>query len=137
MHARAACISFMSNTLVEASTLRLSELAPGSTQSEIRAMTVACADVGGINLAQGVCDTDPPHPVVEAAIQAIHSGHNIYTRADGIAALREAIAQKLASFNGIEADPNANVLVTSGATGALHAAIMATLDPGDGGIGFY
>ena len=58
-------------------------------------MTVACADVGGINLAQGVCDTDPPHPVVEAAVQAIRDGHNIYVRLDGIAALREAIAQKL------------------------------------------
>lgn len=94
-------------------------------------MTVACADVGGINLAQGVCDTDPPHPVVEAAIQAIRDGHNIYVRLDGIAMLREAIAQKLASFNGIQADPNGNVLVTNGATGALHAALMATLDPGD------
>jgi aminotransferase len=94
-------------------------------------MTVACSDVGGINLAQGVCDTDPPHPVVEAAIRAIREGHNIYVRLDGIAVLREAIAQKLASFNGIEADPNANVLVTSGATGALHAALMALLDPGD------
>jgi aminotransferase len=94
-------------------------------------MTVACADVGGINLAQGVCDTDPPHPVVEAGIQAIREGHNIYVRLDGIALLRDAIAQKLASFNGIEADPNANVLVTSGATGALHAALMALLNPGD------
>jgi aminotransferase len=117
--------------LSNSSELRLSELAPGLVQSEIRAMTVACADVGGINLAQGVCDTDPPHPVVEAGIQAIRDGHNIYVRLDGIAVLREAIAQKLASFNGIEADPNGNVLVTSGATGALHAAIMATLDPGD------
>ncbi|HEV2576851.1 MAG TPA: aminotransferase class I/II-fold pyridoxal phosphate-dependent enzyme [Acidobacteriaceae bacterium] len=113
------------------SSLRLSELAPGLVQSEIRAMTVACADVGGINLAQGVCDTDPPHPVVEAGIQAIRDGHNIYVRLDGIALLREAIAQKLSSFNGIEADPNANVLVTSGATGALHAALMALLNPGD------
>ncbi len=113
------------------SSLRLSELAPGLVQSEIRAMTVACADVGGINLAQGVCDTDPPHPVVAAGIEAIREGHNIYVRADGIALLREAIAQKLASFNGIDADPHANVLVTSGATGALHAALMALLDPGD------
>src|SRR5246500_133188 len=123
--------SMAASSIPATSTLRLSELAPGLVQSEIRAMTVACADVGAINLAQGVCDTDPPHPVVEAAIQAIRDGHNIYVRLDGIAALREAIAQKLASFNGIDADPNANVLVTSGATGALHAAIMATLDPGD------
>ena len=122
----------MSAPLIAASSsLRLSELSPGLVQSEIRAMTVACADVGGINLAQGVCDTDPPHPVVEAAIQAIRDGHNIYVRMDGIAALREAIAQKLESFNGIDADANANVLVTNGATGGLHAALMATLDPGD------
>ena len=121
----------MAATSTASSPLRLSELAPGLVQSEIRAMTVACGEVGGINLAQGVCDTDAPHPVVDAAIQAIREGHNIYVRMDGIASLREAIARKLESFNGIEADPNANVLVTSGATGALHAAIMATLDPGD------
>src|ERR1700761_5374872 len=95
------------------STLRLSDLAPGLVQSEIRAMTVACSDVGGINLAQGVCDTDPPHPVVDAALQATRDAHNIYARLDGITALREAIAEKLASFNGIDADPAANILVAS------------------------
>jgi aminotransferase len=111
--------------------LRLSELAPQFIQSEIRAMTVACADVGGINLAQGVCDTDPPLAVVEAAIEAIRSGHNIYTRLDGIAPLREAIAQKFASFNGMDVDPQTQVLVTSGATGAMNAALMALLNAGD------
>ena len=115
----------------ELSSLRLSHLAPNSVQSEIRAMTVACDTVGGINMAQGVCDTDPPLPVVEAAIDAIRSGHNIYTRADGIAPLREAIAEKFASFNGLTVDPNSEVLVTSGATGGLHAALMALLNPGD------
>jgi aminotransferase len=94
-------------------------------------MTVACADVDGINMAQGVCDTDPPHPVVAAAIEAIRSGHNIYTRLDGIAPLREAIAQKFASFNGLSVDPGTQVLVTSGATGALYAALMALLNAGD------
>lgn len=94
-------------------------------------MTVACADVGGINMAQGVCDTDPPHPVVEAAIAAIRSGQNIYTRMDGIAPLREAIAQKLASFNGFAVDPHTQVLVTSGATGAMHASLLALLNAGD------
>ncbi len=94
-------------------------------------MTVACAAVLGINLAQGVCDTDPPHSVVEAAIEAIRSGHNIYTRADGIASLREGIARKFASFNGLTVDPAREVLVTSGATGALHSALLALLNPGD------
>jgi aminotransferase len=111
--------------------LRVSELAPLFIQSEIRAMTVACADVGGINMAQGVCDTDPPHAVVEAAIEAIRSGHNIYTRLDGIAPLREAIARKFASFNSLKVDPGSQVLVTSGATGAMNAALMALLNAGD------
>jgi aminotransferase len=114
-----------------ASNLRLSDLAPHFIQSEIRAMTVACTDAGGINMAQGVCDTDPPHPVVEAAIEAIRSGQNIYTRLDGIAPLREAIAQKLASFNGLSLDPHSQVLVTSGATGAMNAALLALLNAGD------
>jgi aminotransferase len=114
-----------------ASNLHLSHLAPHTAQSEIRAMTVACAAIDGINLAQGVCDTDPPHPVVEAAIEAIRSGHNIYTRHEGIAPLREAIARKLASFNRLTVDPDREVIVTSGATGALHAALLALLNPGD------
>ncbi len=118
-------------TLSPAGNLCLSELAPHFVQSEIRAMTVACTEVDGINLAQGVCDTDPPHPVVEAAIAAIRSGHNIYTRMDGIAPLREAIAQKFASFNRLVVDPNTQVLVTSGATGAMHAALLALLNAGD------
>ena len=111
--------------------LRVSDLAPHFIQSEIRSMTVACADAGGINMAQGVCDTDPPHAVVEAAIGAIRSGLNIYTRLDGIAPLREAIARKFASFNGLDVDPHTQVLVTSGATGAMNAALMALLNAGD------
>ena len=78
-----------------------------------------------------MCDTDPPHPVVEAAIGAIRSGLNIYTRLDGIASLREGIAHKFAAFNHLDVDPDTEVLVTSGATGALHAALQALLNPGD------
>ncbi len=121
----------MSVTTSSTSNLRLSELAPHFVQSEIRAMTVACADIGGINMAQGVCDTDPPHPVVEAAISAIRTGQNIYTRMDGIAPLREAIAHKFASFNGLKVDPHKEVFVTSGATGAMHASLLALLNAGD------
>lgn len=111
--------------------LRLSDLAPHFVQSEIRAMTVACASVGGINMAQGVCDTDPPPQVVTEALHAINAGHNIYTRLDGIPQLREAIAHKLATFNNLKVDPDTQVLVTSGATGAMNAALTALLNPGD------
>jgi aminotransferase len=111
--------------------LQLSELAPRALQSEIRAMSMECDRIGGVNLAQGICDTEVPAPVSHGAIEAIHAGHNIYTRLDGIARLRQAIAAKMRSFNGIEVDPYREILVTSGATGGLHAAAMALLNPGD------
>ena len=111
--------------------LSLSELAPRVLQSEIRAMSMECDRIGGVNLAQGICDTEVPAVVAEAAIAAIQGGHNIYTRLDGIARLRQAIAAKVRWFNGIEVDPDREVLVTSGATGGFHAALMALLNPGD------
>jgi aminotransferase len=113
------------------SSLRLSDIAPSVIQSEIRSMSVECDRVGGINLAQGICDTDLPGVVAEGAIEAIHAGFNIYTRLDGIAVLREAIAAKLRHYNHLTVDPASEVLVTSGATGALYAALLALLNPGD------
>ncbi len=113
------------------SRLTLSELAPGALQSEIRAMTTECARMGGINLAQGVCDTPTPAPVLEEAIAAIHAGHNIYTRLDGIERLRNAISVKQKKEYGLTYNPENEVLVASGATGGLHAAAMALLNPGD------
>ena len=111
--------------------LRLSELAPRLVQSEIRAMTMECDRMGGVNLAQGVCDTEVPEVVAEGAIRAIRDGLNIYTRLDGIARLRKAIAEKVERTLGISVDPEREVLVTSGATGAFQAAAMALLNPGD------
>jgi aminotransferase len=111
--------------------LGLSELAPRTLQSEIRAMSVECERVGGVNLAQGVCDTEAPAEVLAEAIAAIQAGHNMYTRMDGIARLRQAIAAKMLRDRGLEVDPDREVLVTSGATGGLNAAVSALLDPGD------
>jgi aminotransferase len=119
-----------------ASRLGLSEISPRIMQSEIRSMTVECDRMGGVNLAQGVCDTPLPVSVEEAAIRAIEDGHNIYTRLDGIALLREAIAVKLAHYNGLTVDPHSEVLVTSGATGALYATLLALLNPGEGVVMF-
>ena len=118
-------------TVPNATRLTLSEMAPSVLQSEIRAMSVECDAMGGINLAQGVCDTPVPAVVEEAAIQAIRAGHNIYTRLDGIASLRQAIAAKQQRDYALTYDADSEVLVTSGATGGLHAAAMALLNPGD------
>jgi aminotransferase len=94
-------------------------------------MTTECDRVGGINLAQGVCDTPVPALIETAAIRAIQNGQNIYTRCDGIGRLREAIAQKQLRDYGLRYDPEREVMVASGATAGYHAAAMALLNPGD------
>ena len=50
---------------------------------------------------------------------------------DGVAVLRQAIAEKLEHYNGLTADPDKEILVTSGATGAMSSACLALFDPGD------
>jgi len=100
-------------------------------KSEIRVMSVECEKVKGINLSQGVCDLKTPGSVLSGAKQAIDAGINSYTRHDGLYELRQAIAVKMAKFNHIKADPEKNIIVSSGATGALYCAFLALLNPGD------
>src|SRR6266481_9401507 len=104
--------------------LGLSELAPGVVQSEIRAMTQECDRMGGVNLAQGVCDTEVPEVVAEGAIRAIRDGLNIYTRMDGIERLRRAIAGKvertLGATSEFRVDPEREAFITNGVTGAFQ-----------------
>ena len=108
-----------------------SQRAARLVKSEIRAMTIESDRVGGINLAQGVCDTEVPLPVREGARRGVNEGFNSYTRYDGLDALRQAIARKLKEYNRIEADPATQITVSSGSTGAMFAACLALLDPGD------
>ena len=110
--------------------LSLSRRSLAIRPSPIRTMSVECARLGGINLAQGVCDTPVPEPARRAAQAAIESGANTYTRAEGADALREALAKKLRRHSGLDYDP-AEILVTSGATGAFYAAAVSLLEPGD------
>lgn len=111
--------------------ISLSKRADGIAQSEIRAMSIECEKVRGINLAQGVCDTTLPTPVGRAAKEAIDNACNSYTRYDGIAELRQAIARKLYLYNKIKADPDTQITVSSGSTGAFYCACLALLNPGD------
>lgn len=111
--------------------LALSKRAGLVVQSEIRAMSIECEKVAGINLAQGVCDTEVPLSVRREAQQAIEEGFNSYTRFDGVAELRQAIADKMWAYNGIVADPETEVSVSSGSTGSFYSACLALLNPGD------
>src|SRR5437016_9296109 len=110
--------------------LSLSERAARTVQSEIRVMSIECEKIKGINLAQGVCDTEAPEIVRQGAKQAIDGGINSYTRSDGLKEIRDAIAAKVARFNHIECDPETEVVVSSGSTGSFYAACLAVLNPG-------
>jgi N-succinyldiaminopimelate aminotransferase len=94
-------------------------------------MSALAARTGAINLGQGFPDTDGPAVVREAAVQALRDGHNQYPPGPGIAPLRTAIAAHQRRFRGIELDPDGEVLVTTGATEAIAAALLALCEPGD------
>jgi N-succinyldiaminopimelate aminotransferase len=84
-----------------------------------------------INLGQGFPDFDGPEAVKDAAIAAIRDGDNQYAVSMGQPALRRAIAAHAERFYGQAVDPDREVTVTSGATEALFAAVLALVNPGD------
>lgn len=100
-------------------------------RSELRSMSVECEKVGGVNLSQGVCDLEVPEVVRNAAHAAIEAGQNSYSRHDGTAELRRAVATRYERLLGRDIDPETNVVVSGGATGALYCACLALLEPGD------
>ena len=94
-------------------------------------MSALAAKHGSINLGQGFPDTDGPADVLEAAAAALMDGRNQYPPMTGVPELRAAVAAANARFYGLEVDPDREVVVTSGATEAITACLMALLDPGD------
>ncbi len=100
-------------------------------KSEIREMSIECDRANGINLSQGICDFPLDDVLLNSAYEAMKNGYNHYTRHDGEAVLRQAIAKKAGSYNGIKADPDKNIIVTCGATGALFCVCAALFEAGE------
>lgn len=105
-------------------------------ESVIREMTRIAQIHGAVNLAQGFPDFDPPAEVVEAAKRALDGGYNQYSITWGARELREAITRRAKAFNGIDADPETNVVVTCGSTEAMMAAMLSLVNPGDEAVIF-
>lgn len=101
------------------------------TESVIREMTRLNNLHGGVNLAQGFPDFDPPAELLEAAAKAMRDGFNQYAITWGSPRLRQAIAEKFAWYNGVQVDPDAHITVTCGATEAMMASLLAIINPGD------
>ena len=94
-------------------------------------MSALAVETGAVNLGQGFPDTDGPTEIAEAAIAAIRAGVNQYPPGPGIADLRSAICEHQQRFYGIDLDPATEVVVTTGATEAVAAALLGLVDPGD------
>jgi len=94
-------------------------------------MSALATQHGAINLGQGFPDYDGPEDVIEAAAAALKDGRNQYPPMTGVPELRRAVADANRRFYGIEVDPDREVVVTSGATEAITACLMAVLNPGD------
>jgi aspartate/methionine/tyrosine aminotransferase len=93
-------------------------------------MSLAAAQHGAVNLGQGFPDFGWPEEILDAAARALKDRSNQYAPSRGLPELREAIAGHYARHHGLSLDP-AQVCVTSGATEALAACILATIEPGD------
>jgi len=100
-------------------------------ESVIRKMTRVCQQYQGINLAQGFPEKEPPAEVTQEALQAIRRGNNQYSITWGLAALREAVAQKVFRFNGLKADPDKEITITCGSSEAIVASLLALVNPGE------
>jgi N-succinyldiaminopimelate aminotransferase len=94
-------------------------------------MSALAVRTGAINLGQGFPDTDGPAEMLDAAAEALRTGHNQYPPGPGIPELRAAIAEHQRHFWGLSYDPVDQVVVTAGATEAIAAAILGLCETGD------
>lgn len=113
--------------------IRLADRMTAFRESEIRMMFDKAEQQSGdlVRLEIGEPDFDTPSHIIEAASQAAHDGETHYTHNAGIIELREAIARKLQRENGVTADPESEIAVTTGGMEAIQFAMMSTVNPGE------
>jgi aminotransferase len=101
-------------------------------ESVIREMTRFGEEVGGVNLAQGLPDFDPPRQLLDALPGILSdSRHHQYSFTWGSPEFRRAVAEKCARFNGMKVDPQNEVTITCGVSEALADTLLALTEPGD------
>jgi N-succinyldiaminopimelate aminotransferase len=93
-------------------------------------MSARARDCGAINLGQGFPDSRGPADILQAAAHALLTDSNQYPPMAGLPVLRAAVAAHYKRDQRLDLSP-AEVTVTSGATEALAAAILALVTPGD------
>jgi N-succinyldiaminopimelate aminotransferase len=101
---------------------------PPTIFSEMSALALS---TGSVNLGQGFPDVDGPPSVIARAVAALEGGENQYAPGLGVPALRQAIARHQQRHYGLELDPDSQVVVTTGCTEGIAAALLGLVDPGD------
>jgi aspartate/methionine/tyrosine aminotransferase len=109
----------------------LNALLSASGTTVFTVMSALAAQHQSINLGQGFPDYEGPADVVQAAADALLDHRNQYPPLAGVPELRAAVAEANRRFYGLTIDPATEVVVTSGATEALAASLMALVNPGD------
>jgi N-succinyldiaminopimelate aminotransferase len=94
-------------------------------------MSALAVSTGSLNLGQGFPDVDGPPEVIAEAVAALENGHNQYAPGLGVPALRQAIARHQLRHYGLELDADRQVVVTTGCTEGVAAALLGLVDPGD------
>ena len=94
-------------------------------------MSALAVRTGALNLGQGFPDEEGPEGVREAAVAALRGGRNQYAPGIGVPALRRAVAEHQRRHYGLEWDPDSEVVITTGCTEAIAAALLGLVDPGD------
>ncbi len=112
-------------------TPRLARRLEGIAPTVFSQMSALAVRTGSLNLGQGFPDVDGPPAAIARAVQALEGGANQYAPGIGIPALRQAIARHQQRHYGIGLDPDSEVVVTTGATEGIAAALLGLVDPGD------
>src|SRR3954465_640289 len=94
-------------------------------------MSALAVRTGSVNLGQGFPDEDGPPEVIAEAVRALENGANQYAPGPGRPELRQAIARHQQRSYGLALDPDREVVVTTGCTEAVAAALLGLVDPGD------
>ncbi|MFA5236726.1 MAG: aminotransferase class I/II-fold pyridoxal phosphate-dependent enzyme [Methanoregula sp.] len=101
------------------------------TESVIREMTRLSLKYGAVNLAQGFPDFPCPDELKIAACEAVNADVNQYAITWGAKELREEIAKRVKTYNGMDFDPETGITVTCGSTEAMLASLLAVITPGE------
>ena len=109
----------------------LSDKVEHFTESVIREMTRQAMQYNAVNLAQGFPDFPAPAEIKRAAQEAIAADINQYAITWGAKSLRSAIARQMREWQGIEVDPEKEIVVCCGSTEAIVATLLAVCNKGD------